>query len=232
MRTRVSGDLKKQKNKRKPWNLFSVQPQLYIWGSSQLGVTPPTLRDIRGAWGCRTRGTAVLEPAVQRETYESDPFRPGCELEGVEMGSTPMKPSGPPHYVLGAWLKLWGWSCCRFCCSCTASCWLWSDVDSLLINADTQFAGMISPVDERDEPVRPRTLTFTAQSKKERVWYFGKWLIDFVVSERGEDQSHSHVCTVNMKLETQTIQFCSMNSKVSNFSILQAKRRPSGFALH
>lgn len=54
-------------------------------------------------------------------------------------------------YVLGAWLRLWGWSCCRFCCSCTASCWHWSDVESLLINADTQFAGMMSPVEDTKE---------------------------------------------------------------------------------
>lgn len=50
-----------------------------------------------------------------------------------------------PSYVLCAWLRLWGWSCCRFCCSCTASCWHWSDVESLFINGETQFAGMIRP---------------------------------------------------------------------------------------
>lgn len=55
------------------------------------------------------------------------------------------------------WLRLWGWSCCRFCCSCTASCWHWSDVESLLINGDTQFAGMISPASKTTQKFKKRS---------------------------------------------------------------------------
>lgn len=132
----------------KPWNLFSVQPLLYMWESTPLGVISDPQRRCGGvrvqkegqSWSLQCRET-LMKP---------DPFGVGCELwGGVEMGIKPMKLSGPPpDYVLSVWQRLWGWSCCRFCCSCTASCWHWSDVDSLFINGETQFAGMMSPVKE------------------------------------------------------------------------------------
>lgn len=123
--TRVSGDLKKKKKKDKPWNLFSVQPLLYIWESSQ---RPWSVQ-------CRLMVSQI-------------PLDGNVNSRGVGEINALEGERSTPDYVLGAWLKLWGWSCCRFCCSCTASCWHWSDVDSLLINADTQVAGMISPVKE------------------------------------------------------------------------------------
>lgn len=141
MKTKVSGDLKKKRKKKIKKTLKSF---LCTTTASQLGVTPLTLRDTWGLWGCRTRGGGQRSWRLQ--CRDRDWWVRSLQIEGVKMGSTPMKPSGSTaNYVVGAWLRLWGWSCCRFCCSCTASCWDWSDVESLLINADTQFAGMISP---------------------------------------------------------------------------------------
>lgn len=113
------------------------------------------------------------------------------------------------NYVLGAWLRLWGWSCCRFCCSCTASCWHWSDVESLLINGDTQFAGMISPVKEikglrmNYEPLRALMLTFMAHIQKERVRHFWKYLIPFLVRGRLKNTTFMSVQQIwSWKLQT------------------------------
>lgn len=77
---------KKGNRKEKPWNLYSVQPLLYIWG----GVRVQNKGD-SGPGAC----------SAEIATDESDPFR----LEGVEMGSTPMKPSSPPQTM--CWVHDW-----------------------------------------------------------------------------------------------------------------------------
>lgn len=88
--------------------------------------------------GCGTRGRWSWRLQCRRE---------GLAIRSLQADEVVAVESSPvSSYRLGVWLRLWGWSCRRFCCSCTASCCDWSDVESLLINADTQFAGMISPV--------------------------------------------------------------------------------------
>lgn len=92
---------------------------------------------ITGTCSSCTASHAWPSESLNNSCERTDSGRAGALQRGQQ--------TKPSHYV-GAWVRLWGWSCCLFCCSCTASCWLWSDVDNLFINGQTQFAGMISPV--------------------------------------------------------------------------------------
>lgn len=126
--------------------MFSLYSRCFsIWGCHSLVLHFWPLRDTLGGGlgGCRTRGNWSWRLQCRREGVVIRSLQTGevVEVEVVEVSS----------YRPGAWLRLWGWSCSRFCCSCTASCCDWSDVESLLINADTQFAGMISPAREGAE---------------------------------------------------------------------------------
>lgn len=132
--------------------MFSLYSRCFsICGCHSLVLHFWPLRDtLGGGGGCRKRGHWSWRLQCRRE---------GVVIRSLQTGEV-VEVSPVSSYRPGAWLRLWGWSCRRFCCSCTASCCDWSDVESLLINADTQFAGMISPAQERTKVVSiPNELT-------------------------------------------------------------------------
>lgn len=141
MKTWVSGEFKKKEKKR------NKNPEIF----SLCTTAASRLRGGRGGGKDPGKG----------DTRVQIPLHQDVNLRGALTRSA-------TGYVLGAWQRLWGWSCCCFWSSCTASCWLWSDVDSLLLNGATQLAGMISPVKEKKGlkwTTRATVLTFITNMK-------------------------------------------------------------------